>query len=1145
MSRIGTWIRATRIPMWISLVALAAVIALASRGMSPAWAYEENLTVECTDIAVTEGDTFRLHVVREDATDELLEESYQTMKVYWTTVSGTADESDYIPLHHEGQASNRFQSKNDRMGRTFYTTEDDLSELTEEFKVEVENANEDGDGGECTIEIADDDGPGSVATLISWRPDVDAYRRGDFIQLELHYNEHVVVTGGTPALGLHIGEGQGEEPNRYATYYRGSEFDYLIFRYRVQPGDFDPDGITVVAGELAGTGAVKTRWTDQAINPKHRGVAGDAGQKVDAATRVTGVSITSAPEGGETYRLGEFIEATAQFNRSVQVDGDVALQLEVGDGNDSLVEAPYHAGSGTDRLVFRYQVDADDRDTTGVRVVEGTSAALENRTGLVGSGKIVEMLDGTEIDVRTAFDGLSDQSGHKVDGRAYVKSVAVTSSPSDGDHYVADERIMVALSFDRAVAVQPKPAIKIMVGDQEELARFYSGSLTDTVTFSYKVDEDDLDQDGISVPRQEGFLASGNVWEADPRRRLDERIPVLRNQADHRVNGILPTVVASEIASDPAKGGVYRYGETIEIALEFDGEVDVLGRPSIQILLDGTDSPERNAVYSRGSGTDTLTFAYTVQLADIDHDGVGLAERDTGGFGPATTRVYQAGTENTVMGHIVGFGSAEGHRVDGRPYVTATSVTSTPASSGVYRAGETISVALTYDRPMVVEGVPSIAFEIGDHRSEATYRGGSGTSTIVFGYDVQTHDRDDDGFSLPAGDGHAFHDGSIFSAGREVEVEGTYPGFGDLEAHKVAGQVSVSSISIGSDPGSDDTYEPGDTIRVLVHFDDEVIVTGAPRLSLDLGGSTVTANFQGIHDQARDASDSTGKVLIFAYTVQDGDGDDDGISVVANSLNLHGGAILDRVGNDPDLRHDAATFAGHLVGVVPPMLLSARTTADGQEVVLTFSENIDVRPDLRTLSRFLGIHVSIYPRILIDIFVDGHRAHTHAPVISGAELNFKMDTFIRSGQQVTVGYDDVFARDLPGILVDDHGNALTRFDERAVSNHSTLSADAQELWPVLSAYSLTVAEGGTGSYTVALGSQPDENVTVTLVISPSGHLTASVEELVFTPENWSSPQTVALTAGTDDDDINFWQEIIHSSTAEGFVVGHVKVLVED
>lgn len=103
------------------------------------------------------------------------------------------------------------------------------------------------------------------------------------------------------------------------------------------------------------------------------------------------------------------------------------------------------------------------------------------------------------------------------------------------------------------------------------------------------------------------------------------------------------------------------------------------------------------------------------------------------------------------------------------------------------------------------------------------------------------------------------------------------------------------------------------------------------------------------------------------------------------------------------------------------------------------------------------------------------------------------------------------------------------FDEQVVSNRSTLSADAQELLPVLSAYSLTIPEGGTGSYSVALGSQPDGDVVVTLRISPSDHLTASAEQLTFTPENWDSPQTVTLTAGMDDDDLNFWLELTRLS----------------
>ena len=112
----------------------------------------------------------------------------------------------------------------------------------------------------------------------------------------------------------------------------------------------------------------------------------------------------------------------------------------------------------------------------------------------------------------------------------------------------------------------------------------------------------------------------------------------------------------------------------------------------------------------------------------------------------------------------------------------------------------------------------------------------------------------------------------------------------------------------------------------------------------------------------------------------------------------------------------------------------------------------------------------------------------------------------------------------------------------AVGNLRT-NVDAN--WPVISAYSLTVAEGQTGTYTVALGAQPDQDVTISLSISPSTHLSADTETLTFTPVNWSTPQTVTLTAGTDADDINLWQEIVHTADIDGFIVGHLKVLTEE
>ena len=144
-----------------------------------------------------------------------------------------------------------------------------------------------------------------------------------------------------------------------------------------------------------------------------------------------------------------------------------------------------------------------------------------------------------------------------------------------------------------------------------------------------------------------------------------------------------------------------------------------------------------------------------------------------------------------------------------------------------------------------------------------------------------------------------------------------------------------------------------------------------------------------------------------------------------------------------------------------------------------------------------------------------------------------------------MAYDDVFARDVPGVIVDHAANPLEHFAAQSVANQSTLPADADANWPVISVYSLAIAEGGTGSYTVALGAQPSEDMTVSLSIAPETHLTARHQALTFTPDNWATSQTITLIAGTDDDNLNFWQEIVHTADAEGFIDGHLKVLIED
>ena len=81
--------------------------------------------------------------------------------------------------------------------------------------------------------------------------------------------------------------------------------------------------------------------------------------------------------------------------------------------------------------------------------------------------------------------------------------------------------------------------------------------------------------------------------------------------------------------------------------------------------------------------------------------------------------------------------------------------------------------------------------------------------------------------------------------------------------------------------------------------------------------------------------------------------------------------------------------------------------------------------------------------------------------------------------------------------------------------------------------SLTVGEGGTGRYTVRLDTQPTGEVTVA-ISSDNTDATASPSSLTFTATNWSSAQTVTVTAGQDDDAANDTATLTHDPSGADY-----------
>jgi hypothetical protein len=99
-------------------------------------------------------------------------------------------------------------------------------------------------------------------------------------------------------------------------------------------------------------------------------------------------------------------------------------------------------------------------------------------------------------------------------------------------------------------------------------------------------------------------------------------------------------------------------------------------------------------------------------------------------------------------------------------------------------------------------------------------------------------------------------------------------------------------------------------------------------------------------------------------------------------------------------------------------------------------------------------------------------------------------------------------------------------------NATEIDSGGQQQAIVTSATAVSVNEGGTGTFTVRLQSAPTANVTVTTTAGTGDNdLTVTGgASLTFTPSNFSTPQTVTLSAAEDADNTNGTRPFTVAST---------------
>ena len=763
----------------------------------------------------------------------------------------------------------------------------------------------------------------------------------------------------------------------------------LSFRYTVQEGDWDADGVSIGANALRVNGATVATYGGVELSPEHDALAFDRVHKVDGVRP----AVSSATVDGTTLTL-TFDEA-----------------LDTG-------------GAAPAASAFTVKGIGADQSPTGVSL----SGAMVRLT--LGAAA-VHVHDVTVDYEKPSGDALRDAAGNEA---ASFTGQAVTNDTPDQPEPVVSAASVngatLTLTFDEDLDTTAAPPASVFtVGGTDATTSvtavaFTSGDATKLgLTLSPAVEHGD---DGITLRYAKG---ANPLKDGEGNEVADFTGQAVTNDTP---DPEAPLVSGVRVSSSAGGDGAYAIGDTISLTATFAEAVTVAAarsgarvvgpRMALQV---GTAT--RHAVYASGSGSTELVFGYRVAEGDADGDGIAVAANALENHAASTVTLSSDGTAAT-LDHAA-LAAQASHQVDGvRPEVdgaavsgttltltfdeslgaagslanAAFAVKKTPAGGGevavslsgtvgpsIDAATVTLTLAqavvatdtgvkVSYAAPAtgsanrIVDAVGNAAANFDEQtvRNTAdttapTFSGASvnrATLTITFSEDLDTtapppasafsvggtartssvtavrfKSADARKLELTLSPAVSHRDSGItvsYAKGANPLKDGNDNEVASFGGQPVANSTEhateVSAVRISSQAGDDGTYAIGDRIEATVTFDSAVTVTGTPQLALSVGSETRQAAYA-----AGSSGGGDGTEVVFGYTVAEGDSDADGVAVAADAMSAGDGAIRSGTA-DAALSHAAvAASAVHKVDGVrarieaAPSVTSTPSRGDG------------------------------------------------------------------------------------------------------------------------------------------------------------------------------------------------------------------------
>ena len=738
------------------------------------------------------------------------------------------------------------------------------------------------------------------------------YTTGDTITINVVFSEAVTVntSGGTPQLTLETGS-----TDQTASYSSGSGTNTLAFSYTVQNGDTSSDLNYKATSSLALNGATiqdsvgnNAALTLPALASSDSLAANNA--LVIDTTAPTVQSVSSSTADG-TYTTGDTITINVVFSEAVTVNtsgGTPQLTLETGSTDQT---ASYSSGSGTNTLAFSYTVQ--DGDTSSdLNYKATTSLALNGATIQDSVGNNAALT----LPALASSDSLAANNALVIDTTA--PTVQSVSSTTANGTYTTGDVITINVVFSEAVTVNTSggtPQLTLETGSTDQTASYSSGSGTNTLAFSYTVQNGDTASD-LNYTATTSLALNGASIQSSLGNNAALTLPALASSDSLAGNSALvidTTAPTVQSVSSSTADGTYTTGDTITINVVFSEAVTVNTTGGTPQLTLETGSTDQTAAYSSGSGTNTLAFSYTVQNGDTSSD-LNYTATTSLALNGATIQDSVGNNAALTLPALASSDSLAGNSalVIDTTAPTVQSVSSSTAD-GTYTTGDTITINVVFSEDVTVNttgGTPQLTLETGSTDQTASYSSGSGTNTLAFSYTVQDGDAASD-LNYKATTSLALN-GATIQDGVGNNAALTLPALASSDS--LAGNsalvidTTAPTVQSVSSSTADGTYTTGDTITINVVFSEDVTVNtsgGTPQLTLETGSTDQTATY---------SSGSGTNTLAFSYTVQDGDTASDLNYTATTSLALNGATIQDAAGNNAALTLPALASSDSLAG---------------------------------------------------------------------------------------------------------------------------------------------------------------------------------------------------------------------------------------